>query len=26
MTDAVAMGFATDALRRCRLFARVDDE
>ncbi|HLQ49298.1 MAG TPA: Crp/Fnr family transcriptional regulator [Candidatus Dormibacteraeota bacterium] len=26
MTDAVAMDFATDALRRCRLFARVDDE
>ena len=26
MTEPVAMGFATDALRRCRLFARVDDE
>jgi CRP-like cAMP-binding protein len=26
MTETVAMGFATDALRRCRLFARVDDE
>jgi CRP-like cAMP-binding protein len=26
MTDAVAMGFATEALRRCRLFMRVDAE
>ena len=26
MTDTVAMGLATDALRRCRLFARVDEE
>ena len=26
MTDTVAIGFATEALRRCRLFARVDAE
>src|SRR6185295_3739897 len=25
MTDAIATGFAGEALRRCRLFARVDD-